>query len=148
MAATPQNHRIAILASAALMAAAAAGPAFAQTMSASSASYNSGYGRTPDEENQPINPSLRDPNGNLLVINGIITNSSNQGLFSGGVASSSSGASSSGSGAFASGATAIGNNLSVVTEGNDNTVIIDSRQTNNGTVTANSSTSGGVGNGN
>jgi holdfast attachment protein HfaA len=149
MAVSPSRLRIALLVSAVLGMASAAEPAFAQTMTSSSASYNSGWGRTADEENQPINPSLRDANGNLQVINGIITNSSNQGLFSGGgVATSGSGASSSGSGAFASGATAIGNNLSVVTEGDYNTVIIDSRQTNNGTVTANSSTSGGVGNGN
>lgn len=149
MAVSSRRLRIALLAGAVLAMAAAAGPAFAQSMSSNSASFNSGWGRTADQENQPINPSLRDANGNLLVIDGIITNSSNQGLFTGGgVASAGSGASSTGSGAFASGATAIGNNLSVEVQGNDNTVIIDSRQTNNGTVTANSSTSGGVGNGN
>jgi holdfast attachment protein HfaA len=148
MAATPQCLRFALLAGAALMAAAVAEPAPAQTMSTNSASFNSGWGRAPDQENQAINPSMRDANGNLLVVNGIITNSSNQGLFSGGgVANAASGAASSASGAFASGGTAIGNSLSVVTQGNDNTVIIDSRQINNGNVTA-SSTISGVGNGN
>jgi len=138
MAATSPGLRIALLASAAVLAAA---PAFAQTMNANSASYNAGWGRSSDQENQPINPSMRDANGNLLVVNGVIMNSTSQSLLSGG------GVSTSGSGAFASGATAIGNSLSVVTQGNDNTVIIDSRQTNNGTVTATSTTSGG-GNGN
>ena len=148
MAATPQSLRIAWAAGAAILAAATAAPAFAQTMTANSASYNAGWGRTADQENQAINPQMRDANGNLLVVNGIITNSSNQGLFSGGgVSSASAGAGSSSSIAFASGATAIGSSLSVVTQGDYNTVIVDARQTNNGAVTATSSTSG-VGNGN
>ena len=134
MVATPKRLRIALLAGASLAVAASAS---AQTMNANSASYNAGWGRAPDQENRGVDPSMRDANGNLLVINGVIMNSANQSLFSGG------GVSSSASGAFASGATAIGNSLSVVTQGNDNTVIIDSQQTNNGVVTATSSTSGG-----
>ena len=140
MAASSPHLRIALLAGAVLMAA-AAGPACAQTMSSNSASYNSGWGRTPDQENQAASAQMRDANGNLVVVDGVIMNSTNQNLFSGG------GVSSSGSGAFAGGATAIGNSLSVVTQGNDNTVIIDSRQINNGTVTATSTTSGVGGNG-
>ena len=134
MVATPKRLGIALLAGAAMATAAAAS---AQTMNANSAAYNSGWGRTSDQENRGVDPSMRDANGNLLVINGVIMNSANQSLFSGG------GVSSSASGAFASGATAIGNSLSVVTQGNDNTVIIDSQQTNNGVVTATSTTSGG-----
>ena len=140
MAAYPPHPRIALWAGAVLLAA-TAGPACAQSMSANSASYNSGWGRSPDQENQGANAQMRDANGNLVVVDGIIMNSSNQNLFSGG------GVSTSGSGAFAAGATAIGNSLSVVTQGNDNTVIIDSRQINNGTVTATSTTSGVGGNG-
>ncbi len=140
MAASSPHLRIALLAGAILMAA-AAGSACAQTMSSNSASYNSGWGRTPDQENQAASAQMRDANGNLVVVDGVIMNSTNQNLFSGG------GVSSSGSGAFAGGATAIGNSLSVVTQGNDNTVIIDSRQINNGTVTATSTTSGVGGNG-
>ncbi len=127
--------RIALIACAAL-GVAAAPPALGQTMSSNSASYNAGWGRVAGQENQGANPQMRDANGNLLVIDGIIMNSSNSGLFSGG-------ASSSGSGAFAGGATAIGNSLSVVTQGDNNVVIIDSRQINNGVVTATSTTSGG-----
>jgi holdfast attachment protein HfaA len=128
--------RIALIAASAL-GAMAAGPALAQSMSTNSASYNAGYGRVAGQENQGVNPQMRDANGNLLVIDGIITNSSNIGLFTGG------GVSSSASGAFAGGSTAIGNSLSVVTQGNNNTVIVDSRQINTGAVTATSSTSSG-----
>lgn len=135
MAGTPSRLRIALLAAAGV---AMAGSASAQTMNANSASYNAGWGRTSDQENQPASATMRDANGNLLVVNGVIMNSANQSLFSGG------GVSTSGSGAFASGATAIGNSLSVVTQGNYNTVIVDSQQTNTGTVTATSTTSGGA----
>lgn len=114
-----------------------AGAASAQTMNANSASYNAGWGRSVDQENQPINPSLRDANGNLTVVNGVITSSQ----FSGGASSSASGAS-------VGGATAIGNSLSVVVQGDNNVVVVDSRQTNNGAVTATSSTSGVGNNGN
>ena len=41
--------------------------------------------------------------------------------------------------------TAIGNNLSVITQGNYNTVIVNSTQTNNGNVSAGTNVSGGVG---
>jgi len=131
--------RIALFTGAALGAAAA--PALGQSMSSNSASYNAGWGRVAGQENQGVNPQMRDANGNLLVIDGIIMNSSNAGLFSGG------GVSASGSGAFAGGATAIGNSLSVVTQGNNNVVIVDSRQINNGVVTATSTNNASGGNG-
>lgn len=134
--AASSGFRIAPIAVAALGMAAA--PAFGQSMSSNSASYNAGWGRAAGQENQGVNPQMRDASGNLLVIDGIIMNSSNAGLFAGGGASSSS------SGAFAGGATAIGNSLSVVTQGDNNVVIIDSRQINNGVVTATSTTSGGA----
>ena len=38
----------------------------AQTMNANSATYNAGYGRDSDEENQPVDVSMRDANGNLV----------------------------------------------------------------------------------
>lgn len=139
MAASPPRLRIVLLAGAAA-AAAAAGPALAQSMSANSASYNAGYGRVADQENRGASAGMRDASGNLVVIDGIIMGSANASLFSGG------GVSTSAAGAAAAGATAIGNSLSVVTQGNDNTVIIDARQINNGVVTATSSTSGAGGN--
>ena len=113
-----------------------AGSAAAQTMNANSASYNAGYGRTPDQENRAINADTRDANGNRVVINGVIQNGSDQSFF-GGAASAFAGAGASASaGAGLGGATAIGNNLTVITQGSNNVVVVDSRQTNNGTVTA------------
>lgn len=116
------------------------GAASAQTMNANAASYNAGWGRTAGQENQAVNPDTRDANGNRVVIDGVIMTSSNQNLFSGGAASASAGAS-------VGGATAIGNSLSVVTQGNYNVVVVDSRQINNGAVTATSTSSGAGGNG-
>ena len=42
---------------------------------ANAASYNSPYGLQAGAENQTINPSLRDANGNLTVVNGQFTSS-------------------------------------------------------------------------
>jgi holdfast attachment protein HfaA len=71
----------------------------------------------------PIEASTRDANGNRVVINGRITQS--QGSLYGGLMDSDAGD-----------PFAIGNQLNVVTQGNWNTVIIDSTQINNGDVTA------------
>jgi holdfast attachment protein HfaA len=110
----------------------------------SAASYNNPYGMTAGQENQTINPSLRDANGNLTVVNGQFTSSTfsqQTGAQSMGTMSSASLASlgttgSTGSlGSYGS-ATAIGNSLNVVTVGNNNTVVVNSTQTNNGNQTA------------
>ena len=101
-------------------------------MAASSASYNAGYGRAAGQENQPVNVQLTDANGNMTVENGIIRNSASGSVFA------SAGAEASFSGAGGGGASsAIGNNLTVVVQGNYNTVIVNSTQVNNGAVTAN-----------
>ena len=119
----------------------------------SAASYNSPYGMTAGEENAPINASLRDANGNLTVVNGVFTSSTmsqQTGVqYSSGVGASALSASlgNAASNALSTGAgfggattvgaaTAIGNSLNVVTVGNDNTVIVNSTQTNNGNQTA------------
>lgn len=102
--------------------------------------YNSPYGMTAGQENQAIEPSLRDANGNLTVVNGVFT-SSNMG--SGSVQQMSSlGAYNSGTTLMSGGvgfgagnlmqAQAIGNQLNVVTVGTGNTVIVNSHQTNDG----------------
>jgi holdfast attachment protein HfaA len=113
-------------------------------------SYNHGYGMAAGGENSAVDPSLRDANGNLSVVNGVFT-SSTFGQQSGIGQLSSSGQQlstlgSTSSGAGNGGATAIGNSLNVVTVGNNNTVIVNSTQTNTGSVTAtvNGSTSNGV----
>jgi len=116
----------------------------AQTMTANSASYNAGYGRIADQENQPVDVSLRDANGNLVAVDGVIQAGQDQSVFSnfgaGGAFDTASGVSTS------SGASAVGNNLVVVTQGSNNTVIVNSIQTNTGNVSASSSLSGGVSN--
>ncbi len=107
-----------------------AGTAHAQQLSTNSASFNAGYGRTPGSDNQPVDPNTRDANGNRVIINGMIMNGNDQSNFSFGAASAFAGAG-------AGGATAIGNSLSVITQGSNNVVIVDSTQTNNGDVVAN-----------
>lgn len=115
--------------------------------------YNTPYGMSAGEENAAINPSLRDSSGNLTMVGGQVT-TANFGLGSSGVQSMSTISSStlataygtgsttsttssySSTGAGASTATAIGNSLNVVTVGSNNTVIVNSVQTNNGDQTA------------
>jgi holdfast attachment protein HfaA len=121
-----------------------AGTAYGDDYS-NAASYNHGYGMDAGSENQAINPSLRDANGNLTNVNGQFTSSSMS--QSSGVHMSQSGASMSAlgggnSGAAFGGATAIGNQLNVITTGNFNTVIVSSHQTNSGTQTATVSLNG------
>lgn len=120
-----------------------ANAAAAQSMSANSASFNAGYGRIAGSENHPVDVSTRDANGNRVIVDGLILTGEDQSSFS-----SASGAidSFAGVGAGSGGSTAIGNNLVVVTQGNYNTVIINSNQTNTGSVTAGAKViSGGVG---
>jgi len=129
-----------------LLATALSGAALASVAHAgdysNAASYNSGYGMVAGQENQAINPSLRDANGNLTVVNGQFTSSSfsrQTGVQTMGTISSSSLAAlgtSGGVGTTYGTATAIGNSLNVVTVGNNNTVVVNSSQINNGNQTA------------
>ncbi len=118
-------------------------PALAQSMTSNSASFNAGYGRTAGAENRPVDVSTRDANGNRVIVDGLILTGEDQSTFS-----STSGAvdAFAGVGAGSGGASAIGNNLVVVTQGNYNTVIVTSKQTNTGSVTAGATlANGGVG---
>lgn len=129
------------IALAALVGAVAAGAAQAQSMTTNSASFNAGYGRVAGQENRVVDYSTRDANGNRVIVDGVIQTGSDQSYYartSGGVGGGSTGGVGNGSN------TAIGNNLVVVTQGNWNTVIVNSNQTNNGNVTAGGK-SGGVG---
>ncbi len=114
----------------------------AQSMTTNSSQYNAGYGRSAGQENQAVNVSMRDANGNLVVAGGQVLSPSGGSVFS---TSTTGGAGSSATGVGA-GATAVGNSLTVVTTGNYNTVIVNSKQTNTGAITATSSVTGGVGN--
>jgi holdfast attachment protein HfaA len=124
------------------------------------ASFNAGYGQAAGAENQAAPQStIRDANGNLLVVDGIIrTANGGSASYSGsGVGSNTStlsaqsfsgGAGRSSTGAGMATSTAIGNQLNVVTTGNYNTVVINSTQTNSGAVSAGSVGSGGATNAN
>jgi holdfast attachment protein HfaA len=140
-------RRIATLASflgaAALGAAALAGAAQAQ-MLGNASSYNTPFGMSSNSSgNQPIDPSLRDSNGNMTMVNGEFTSSAfaqGYGMASSSTLGNTPGVSS--SGAAYGGATAIGNQLNVVTVGTGNTVIVNANQTNNGNQTANTTING------
>ena len=120
-----------------------AGGALAQSMSTNAASFNGGYARYNGQENRGIeNYSNRDASGNLLIVDGIIQAGSS---YASSEAKSSS--YSGGVGYGSASATAIGNNLNVVTQGNFNTVIVNSTQINNGNVTAGAKTTGDSTNG-
>ncbi len=109
--------------------------------------YNAPYGMVAGQENAPIAPSLRDANGNLTVVNGAFTSanfgpSSGVGAAGSGASSSFSGAGMSGASSTTGAATAIGNQLNVVTLGNNNTVVVNAVQTNNGNQTATNTVNG------
>ncbi|MFN3523081.1 MAG: holdfast anchoring protein HfaA [Phenylobacterium sp.] len=114
----------------------------AQSMSANSASFNAGYGRVAGEENRPVDVSTRDANGNRVIVDGLILTGEDQSSFSRawGAADAYAGVGAQG------GASAIGNNLVVITQGSNNTVIVDSTQINNGNVSASTNVNSGVGN--
>jgi holdfast attachment protein HfaA len=114
--------------------------AHAQAFS-SDASYSHPYGMAAGQENQPVNASLRDANGNLTIVNGQFTSAA---------VSQQSGLSTLSTGAGFGGATtlggaqatAVGNSLNVVTVGSGNTVIVNAHQQNNGNQTATVSING------
>jgi holdfast attachment protein HfaA len=137
------NAAAAVLAVAAGLAFASA--ATAQTMNANSASFNAGFGRSPGEENRPVDVQMTDANGNMTMINGVaqaasgsifnevrgvVAASATASIGTGGAGESFSGAGNSSS------ASVIGNNLNVVVQGNNNTVIVNSTQTNTGALSA------------
>ncbi|HUJ47193.1 MAG TPA: holdfast anchoring protein HfaA [Rhizomicrobium sp.] len=107
----------------------------------SASDYNNPYGMTAGQSNQAIDPSLRDANGNLSVVNGVFTSSnmggastqqmSSMGAVNAGTTLNSGGVGFGGGGVIAT-SQAIGNSLNVVTVGTGNTVIVNSHQTNNG----------------
>ena len=115
--------------------------AHGQQMGSNSADYNAGYGRVAGSENRPVDVSTRDGNGNRVIVDGIMLSGEDKSTFSFG---SGAGESYSGVGSLGGGATAIGNSLVVVTQGNYNTVIVNSNQINNGNVSAGTNLNGGV----
>jgi len=131
--------RTAVLASASLAMLACATVTHAQTSgSAGAAPFQSGYGGARYTTSQAQTGSTRDANGNRVIIDGIIqAGASSYSRQSSGAASAYSGSGApTGHGLTVGGATAIGNSLNVVVQGNRNIVIVNSRQTNNGNITA------------
>jgi holdfast attachment protein HfaA len=111
-------------------------------MSTNSASFNAGYGRYSGQENQPVNVDLTDANGNLVVVNGMFQAAGSSMFASSSARLSGAADAFSGAGSTSGSASAIGNSLNVVVEGSDNTVIVQSQQTNTGNVSATTSTNG------
>ncbi len=121
-----------------------AGAAAAQSSgSAGAAQFQAGYGGSRYTTAQNATGSTRDANGNRLIVDGIIQagassySSSSAGVAAGHVGSGQGGTN-------IAGATAIGNNLNVVVQGNRNTVIVNSTQTNTGNVTAGTALNGSL----
>lgn len=118
----------------------AASPATAQVAYGDAGTYSSGYGMNAGSANQPVNASLRDGNGNLSVVNGQFTTSTmNQATGvqnMSALGNSGSGVGFGNGGSTTGTASAIGNSLNVITTGSNNTVIVNSHQTNNGNQTA------------
>lgn len=114
-------------------------PGIAVAQAASStgmAQFQNGYGNARQSVASAQTGSTRDENGNRLIVDGIIqVGASSYSRQSGGVSQTYSGAGGS-QGTTIAGSTAIGNNLNVVVQGSHNTVIVNSRQTNTGDVTA------------
>jgi len=93
-------------------------------------SLEAGYGGAGRVAAQPFQPSTRDANGNRLVVNGRIIDSSGQASTTWSNAPAGAG----GGGTYS--ATAIGNLINVQVSGRNNTVVLNARQTNTGEVAA------------
>ncbi|WEK58556.1 MAG: holdfast anchoring protein HfaA [Candidatus Brevundimonas phytovorans] len=121
-----------------------AGAAAAQSSgSAGAAQFQAGYGGSRYTTAQNATGSTRDANGNRLIVDGIIqAGASSYSSSSAGVSAGQSGSGSGGTNI--GGATAIGNNLNVVVQGNRNTVIVNSTQTNTGNITAGTALNGSL----
>jgi holdfast attachment protein HfaA len=102
-----------------------AGAAYADPVPDGAGDFSRAFGMNWESFDTPINPSTRDENGNRVIINGRMEV---EGTLSGGLQDS-----------FATGigvSQAIGNQLNVITQGNYNTVIVNSTQVNNGDINA------------
>lgn len=108
------------------------GAVFAQEAGFSGA-FERPYGFDYGEETRPYEAGTRDRNGNRVIVDGRIVNGDDLSSLSYGM--NTPWGSTGGSGMLGQ-STAIGNQLNVVTQGNFNTVIINSTQINNGNQTA------------
>ncbi len=110
-----------------------AAPALAQTSEGGS-QFNAGYGWTSGQVSSPVNVSRStDANNNHVIVDGVTQTGQDGSVF---FSQRTSGAADTYTGAGAVGGTAIGNNLQVSVTGSNNTVVVNSTQTNNAPVTA------------
>ncbi len=112
------------------------GLAHAQT-SALSKRIERGYGSSANVMDKAFNPSTRDENGNRIVVDGVIQTGSGNSSLTTTSTNSLTGAQYFQSGASGSAsATAIGNMIKIDVNGTGNTVVLNSTQINNGSVSA------------
>jgi holdfast attachment protein HfaA len=127
----------------ALAGAAVASSAQAQSMNANSASYNAGYNRTAAEENQAVNATMRDANGNLVIVDGLIQAGDDQSVLS---HSGATGAFDVVGGVGALGSVSgIGDNVTVISPATGSGA--NSNQNTSSNISTGTSLNGGVGNG-
>lgn len=139
----PFQKLILTVAALALPVVAASAASAQSTGSAGAAQFQAGYGASRYTTAQASSGSTRDANGNRLIVDGIIqAGASSYSSSSAGVSSGYAGAGSSKGGTAIGGATATGNSLNVVVQGNRNTVIVNSTQTNTGNITAGTALNG------
>jgi len=141
------NDRTLAFLAAALIAAPA--PALAQSVGSAGSGpvghLQAGYGGARYTTSRQAAGTTRDANGNRLIVDGLTqTGASAYSNVSGGVSYSGGGGSNGRGGSTIGGSTAIGNSLNVVVQGNHNTVIVNSTQTNTGNVTAGTALNGSL----
>lgn len=112
-------------------------PAMAQTSSPAaqvSGEFERPFGYGYGQEQATYDANTRDANGNRVILDGRIQTGMDQSSLSSSFSSAGSWAQATGGAGYASG-TAVGNQLNVITQGNYNTVIVNSTQINNGNQT-------------
>lgn len=116
---------------------ASAGASFAAVPTSAPAWTTSGYkGAAAMAQSNDPNTSGRDASNNRLIVNGEVQSSSSLSTASQYMSNTTGGAGLGGVGAGYATATAIGNLLNVEVSGNNNVVVVNSIQTNTGTVSA------------
>lgn len=123
-----------------------AAPALAQN----AGDFQRPWGTDSAQNNQPYRAGTRDANGNRVVVNGVLQTGVGVQAQMAGVGavgnaptnSTNNGQVGMGANGYNSSALAVGNQLNVVVNGNYNTVIVNSTQTNNGNINASANAGG------
>lgn len=112
-------------------------PASAQTNGAAQVSgeFERPFGFSYGQEQSPYDANTRDANGNRIILDGRIMTGMDQSTLATSSASAGAWAQATAGAGFSQG-TAVGNQLNVITQGNWNTVIVNSTQINNGNQTS------------